>query len=114
MAYQRPCASRYSSSVEPALDEFFDLAGVERVKRTYDRENALCCGGLFSRIHPERITPLMDANIKDAKDAGADAMVFLCPLCMVTLGARVMEQGMKPLFISQVARMALREIPYPG
>jgi Fe-S oxidoreductase len=114
IAYQRPCASRYSTEIEPALDELFELAGVERVMRRYDRESALCCGGLFSRIDPERINPLMDANLVDAKEAGAEAMVFLCPLCMVTLGAKAMEKGMKPIFITQIARMALGEIPYPA
>ncbi|RJR25545.1 MAG: (Fe-S)-binding protein [Desulfobacteraceae bacterium] len=114
IAYQRPCASRYSTQVEPALDELFELAGVERVTRKYDRESALCCGGLFSRINPERINPLMEANLKDAKDAGAEAMVFLCPLCMVTLGAKALEKEMKPIFITQLARMALGEIPYPA
>lgn len=113
IAYQRPCASRYSPEIEPALDAFFSVAGVERRARTYDRESALCCGGLFSRIHPERILPTVEANLQDAKDSGAEAMVFLCPLCMVTLGKKAAERGMKPLFITQIARMALGEIPFP-
>jgi Fe-S oxidoreductase len=113
IAYQRPCASRYSSEIEPALDELFDLIGVERVERKYDRESALCCGGLFSRIYPDRIKPLMGANIKDAVDSGGEAMVFLCPLCMTTLAGPAGDAGLKPIFISQLARMALGELPFP-
>ena len=59
IAYQRPCASRYSGEMEPVLDDLFRMIGVERVARKYDRESALCCGGMFSRIDPERIVPLM-------------------------------------------------------
>lgn len=114
IAYQRPCASRYSPEIEPVLDELFELMGVERVARKYDRESALCCGGLFSRIYPERIKPMMAGNIGDAVEQGAQAMVFLCPLCMTTLSGAASEKGMKPIFISQLARMALGELPFPG
>jgi hypothetical protein len=114
IAYQRPCASRYSPEIEPVLDELFELIGVERVERKYDRESALCCGGLFSRIYPERIQPMMAGNIGDAVAHGAHAMVFLCPLCMTTLSGPASGQGMKPIFISQLARMALGELPFPA
>jgi Fe-S oxidoreductase len=114
IAYQRPCASRYSPEIEPALDDLFERIGVERVRRTYDRESALCCGGLFSRIYPDRIKPLMAANLKDAVEHQAEAMVFLCPLCMVTLAKGAGEQGLKPVFITQLVRMALGELPFPG
>jgi Fe-S oxidoreductase len=111
IAYQRPCAARYSPEIEPVLDDLFQRIGVERVERRYDRESALCCGGLFSRIYPDRIKPLMAANLKDATEHQAEAMVFLCPLCMTTLGKGAGEQGLKPIFISQLVRMALGEIP---
>jgi heterodisulfide reductase subunit B len=97
--------------LDPVLDETFELLGVERVARRYDRESALCCGGLFSRIDPERIKPTMAKNIQDALEAGAEAMVFLCPLCMGALAKPAREQGLKPVFITQLARMALGEVP---
>jgi len=114
VAYQRPCASRYSSEVEPALDELFELIGVERAARKYDREMAQCCGSLFSRIDPERIQPMVAANIQDAVDSGAEAMVYLCPLCMGTLAKPASEKGLNPVFITQLVRMALGEIPFPA
>jgi Fe-S oxidoreductase len=113
IAYQRPCASRYSPEIEPALDELFELIGVERVERKYDRESALCCGGMFSRIYPDRIKPLMAGNIRDARENRAEAMVFLCPLCMVTLAKVANENDLKPIFITQLVRMALGELPFP-
>lgn len=113
IAYQRPCASRYSGEIDPVIDELFEMIGAKRVERRYDRESALCCGGLFSRIYPERIRPTMENNIKDALEAGAEAMVFLCPLCMGALGKSAAEKGMKPIFITQLVRMALGELPFP-
>jgi Fe-S oxidoreductase len=113
IAYQRPCASRHSGEIEPILDEMFELIGVERVVRKYDRESAQCCGSLFSRIYPDKIKPMVEANIRDAFEAGAEAMVFLCPLCMGGLAKRAGEKGMKPVFITQLVRMALGEIPFP-
>jgi len=114
IAYQRPCVSRYSPEIEPVLDDLFQRIGVGRVERTYDRESALCCGGLFSRIYPDRIKPLMAANLQDATENRAEAMVFLCPLCMATLAKGANEQGLKPIFITQLVRMALGELPFPG
>ena len=114
IAYQRPCAARYSPEIEPVLDEMFELIGAERVSRTYDREGARCCGGLFSRIYPEKIRPMMAENIQDAVDSGAEAMVFLCPLCMGTLKQPAEAQGLKPIFITQLVRMALGELPFPS
>jgi heterodisulfide reductase subunit B len=73
----------------------------------------MCCGGLFSRIYPDRIKPLMAANLQDARENRAGAMVFLCPLCMVTLGKGASEHGLKPIFITQLVRMALGELPFP-
>ena len=112
IAYQRPCASRYSGEIEPILDEVFNLIGVERVARKYDRESAQCCGGLFSRIYPDKIKPLMKENISDALNAKAQAMVFLCPLCMGALATPAGENGLKPVFITQLVRMALGEISF--
>jgi Fe-S oxidoreductase len=114
IAYQRPCASRYSSDMDPILDEMFELIGVERVERQYDKESALCCGGMFSRIDPGRIGPMMERNIRDATQAGGEAMVFLCPLCMVTLAKPASEKGLKPIYITQLVRMALGELPFPS
>jgi Fe-S oxidoreductase len=114
VAYQRPCASRHSGELDPVLDEVFDMIGVKRVKRKYDRESALCCGSIFSRIYPEKIRPFQERNIQDALDSGCEAMVFLCPICMHSLSMPAKEKGLKPIFITQLIRMALGELPVTG
>jgi len=113
IAYQRPCASRYSSEIEPIVDELFELIGAERVVRTYDRESALCCGSMFERIYTERIKPVQEKNIRDAIENGAEGMVFLCPFCNTTLGRSVSEAGMVPILITDLVRLSLGEISSP-
>jgi ferredoxin len=114
IAYQRPCASRYSSQMDSVLDDLLSLIGVERVDRKYDRDEALCCMGMLERIDGERSKKYQDMNLKDAVDAGAQAMVFLCPFCHMFLGKKAEERGLKPIFITELSRMALGEMPFPG
>ncbi len=111
VAYQRPCASRLTPWKEPLLDEIFRLVGVTRVRRTYDRDKALCCGqdlkGLVKR--GEKFPAYQDENIRDAKAGGARAMVFLCPLCLDALGGKCRDAGLSTFMIVDLCRQALGE-----
>jgi Fe-S oxidoreductase len=111
IAYQRPCASRYTPEKEPMLDELFQIIGIDRMARIYDRESALCCGGVFTRILPEKVRRFQDMNMEDAKGNGAEAMVFLCPICHMNLGKICHEHEIQPVFITDLCRMAVGEIP---
>lgn len=114
IAYQRPCISRYAPDLEPMLDEFFQVIGVHRVPRKYDRQDALCCGGLFMDKDPERGLRFQDKNITDAQGYGAEAMVLQCPYCWSRLSQPCRERGLPPIFITDLARMALGEQPFPS
>jgi len=115
IAYQQPCASRYTPWKDKWLDELFRLIGIERVERRYDRINALCCGGPIVATDYERAGKIKDMNIKDALDAGAEAMVFLCPLCFLGLRRRAREAGLEPIPLSNLCRLALgEELPAEG
>ena len=115
VAYQRPCASRYSPEKDYLLDEIFDLIGVERVKRRYDGIDAICCGvevaGPGLKLFPrgKNFEPFREKNIADAKDHGAEAMVYLCAMCFATLNKKVRDLGMKNFMISDICRLALGE-----
>ena len=111
IAYQQPCASRYTPWKDEWLDELFYLIGVERVKRKYDRMNALCCATPVVATDRERANGIKDKNIKDALDAGAEAIVFLCPICFLSLRRRTREAGLEPIPISNLCRLALGEKP---
>jgi len=115
VAYQRPCASRLTPEKDPVLDDIFDLIGVERVKRKYDGIDALCCGvevaGPGLKLFPrgKNFEPFREKNIKDAKESGAEAMVYLCAMCFATMNKKTREAGMKNYMISDICRLALGE-----
>ena len=116
VAYQRPCASRHTPpEVEKILDEIFDLIGVERVDRKYDRTAALCCGvevaGPGKKLFPrgKNFEPFRDMNIQDAREHGAEAMVYLCAMCFRTLNEKARAAGMKNYMITDICRLALGE-----
>jgi len=112
IAYQQPCASRYTFEKDAILDELFELIGAERVNRKYDRLGALCCGlNLNSMVNVSKEVEVewRMKNIMDAKDAGAEAMVFLCPMCILGLRSRAKAQGLEPYIISNLVRLALGE-----
>ena len=112
IAYQRPCIARYSPEKELFLDEFFDLAGVERIDRTYDRREALCCGIGLRETDPERGLKILEKNLNDALDSEAEAMVFSCPSCYCFMSQPCEERGLASIFITDLCRMALGELPF--
>lgn len=111
IAYQRPCASRLTPWKEPLLDEIFDLIGAKRVNRRYDRDNAMCCGQDMGGIQKrgEKFPAYKTDNIMDAKAAGAEAMIYLCPLCLDALGGLARENGLSNYMISDLCRLAIGE-----
>jgi len=115
VAYQRPCASRYTPEKDRYVDEIFSLIGVERVARQYDGINAICCGvelaGPNLKLFPrgKNFEPFRDQNVQDARDHGAAAMVYLCPMCFRTLNKKVRGAGMNNYMISDICRLALGE-----
>jgi Fe-S oxidoreductase len=112
VAYQQPCASRYTFDKDGMLDELFDRIGVERVERRYDRMNALCCSGAMGAmedVSKDVVNEWRMRNIVDAKEHGAEAMVFLCPMCVLSLRSRAKAQGLEPYILSNLVRLALGE-----
>jgi Fe-S oxidoreductase len=115
VAYQRPCASRYTPEKDVFLDEIFALIGVDRVQRQYDGINAICCGvelaGPNLKLFPrgKNFEPFREMNVQDAVNSGAEAMVYLCPMCYRTLGKKTKEAGLANFMISDLCRLAIGE-----
>ncbi len=114
IAYQRPCASRHTPEKEHFIDELFELCGATRVKRTFDRENAKCCAAVKLLLNAGDPNPDVMENVLDAKNAGADAIVCLCPMCINSLENAAGEHNLPLIFIGDLARMALGEIQPPA
>ncbi|RPJ61080.1 MAG: (Fe-S)-binding protein [Dehalococcoidia bacterium] len=113
VAYQRPCASRLTPDKDKYVDEIFELIGVQRPARKYERESALCCTAAFVRVYPQLAAGVQAKNIDDAIQAGADALVTLCPMCDRVLKKPTSEKGLRKIFITDLCRMALGEKLFP-
>jgi Fe-S oxidoreductase len=115
VAYQRPCSSRLSPDTHQFVDKIFDLVGVEHVEREYVDENALCCGSTFmAQKQPgsrKYCIEIQKENIEDMKNAGAEICLFNCPACMETIGKKVADNGIMPLWMSDLCRLAIGEKP---
>ncbi|MFZ0944209.1 MAG: (Fe-S)-binding protein [Syntrophobacteraceae bacterium] len=109
VAYQAPCASRYTPEKDYFLDKLFELVGVERVKREYEGLKGLCCGAPLMATDKQRAMEVKLRNISDARENGAEAMVFLCPMCFLNLRKLCQESGMKPIFITELCSQSLIE-----
>ncbi len=112
VAYQAPCASRYCPEKDRFLEEIFDLLGVTRVHRKYDGENGLCCGAPLMARDRARALEIKLKNVEDAVEHGAEAMIFLCPMCFLNLRKLCRERNVRPVFISELCYHALGEKDY--
>ena len=114
VAYQLPCASHYTPWENESIDEVLELIGCERVKRKYDRDNQICCGATLGTTQwptqgKDASLRIRKENIRDAKTAGAEALVMHCPMCAVNLREMAQEAGMKPFMLAELCRLALGE-----
>ncbi|MCU0600934.1 MAG: (Fe-S)-binding protein [Desulfobacterales bacterium] len=114
IAYQRPCASRWTPQKEHFIDKLFELCGVTRVERTFDRKNAMCCAAVKMMLGMGDPRPDQKKNITDAKSAGAEAMVCLCPMCIHSLHGVAHENHLPLIFLGDLARMSLGEMTPPN
>ncbi|NOY70210.1 MAG: (Fe-S)-binding protein [Deltaproteobacteria bacterium] len=108
IAYQRPCSNRLIPETDKTLDRIFEKIGVTRAARKYDRQNALCCGGV-PRAHQrdDFADELLEKNLNDMVASGATYCVFNCPFCMATLAEAVAEKGLFPILVSDLVQTAL-------
>lgn len=110
IAYQRPCSNRLIPETDAVLDRIFKRIGVTRAKRKFDRQNALCCGGVpRAQQRDELADEIQDKNLDDMKASGATHAVFNCPFCMATLAADAAEYGLMPVHVTDLCLMALGE-----
>ncbi|MFX0212388.1 MAG: heterodisulfide reductase-related iron-sulfur binding cluster, partial [Candidatus Hodarchaeota archaeon] len=108
VAFQRNCSTRLTSNVEHFVDDIFNLIGVERVERKYDRENALCCGGVIrGQQRYELFFDVQKRNVDDMVNAGVEYCVFQCPACFDFLSEKVSERGIKPIMMHELCLLTL-------
>ncbi len=110
VAYQRNCSARLSPDKHHFVNDIFDLIGVELVERTYQGENALCCGGIIvDTAGAETGFGVMERNVQDMVRSGAQFCVFNCPACLMILGGRVSMSKITPIHMIDLCNMAIGE-----
>jgi len=115
VAYERNCSSKLTPWKEHFVDDIFELIGADRVKREYDRENALCCGEVIRMVKGREgydiANDVQKRNIDDMVNAGVEYCVFNCPACWDALAEKVTKRGLKPIHMINLCRLAIGEKP---
>jgi len=113
VAYQANCATRWIPEYDAFLDEVFELIGVERPAREYERSNAVCCTAPLIYTNRELAVNIQKKNFEDAIARGADAIVTSCPVCHGVFRRPSAQFNLPSVFITDLCRMALGEKPWP-
>jgi len=114
VAYHANCATRWLPEQDALLDEIFELIGVERPPRRYERLNAVCCTVPIIQTNRELAIDIHLKNIKDAIECGADALITICPICDAVLRRPTSQLGLPKIFITDLCRIALGEKSWPN
>jgi heterodisulfide reductase subunit B len=77
-----------------AMDEVMRLLGAEAVPWSYGVE---CCGGSLTLNRSDVVVHLVDRLLVAAHEAGAEALVTACPMCMANVDGRQRYRGGAPL-----------------
>ena len=110
IAYQRNCSNRFIPETDQWVDKICELIGVERVARTYDRENGLCCGENIRSLGKKQLArDIQNKNVDDMLEYGAEACVYNCPMCKEIMGSKLQRKSLKNYLLSDLCRLALGE-----
>jgi Fe-S oxidoreductase len=113
VAYQANCATRWLPEQDGFLDEIFELIGVERPSRQYERLNTVCCTAPIIYTDRELAIDIQEKNVKDAIECGADALITICPICDAVMRRPTSRLGLPKIFITDLCRIALVEKSWP-
>ena len=77
-----------------AMDYVLELMGAQPVPWSYGID---CCGGSLTLNRSDVVVHLVDKLAQAAHEAGAEAMVTACPMCMANVDGRQLYRGGPPL-----------------
>ncbi len=85
---------RHSGIYDAPRNVLKAIPGVEYVEMEHNREDALCCGSVLTRIGaPPQADKLGGMRVQEAIDVKADALLATCPCCEVQLRASAKNTG---------------------
>jgi heterodisulfide reductase subunit B len=77
-----------------SMDDVLGLMGAEAVAWSYGVE---CCGGSLTLNRSDVVVHLVDRLVVAAHEAGAEALVTACPMCMANVDGRQKYRGGSPI-----------------
>jgi heterodisulfide reductase subunit B len=77
-----------------SMDQVVALLGAEAVPWSYGID---CCGGSLTLNRSDVVVHLVDKLVRAAHEAGAEALVTACPMCMANVDGRQLYRGGSPL-----------------
>jgi heterodisulfide reductase subunit B len=77
-----------------SMDGLLGLLGGEAVPWSYGVD---CCGGSLTLNRSDVVVRLVDRLVRAAHEAGAEALVTACPMCMANVDGRQLYRGGRPL-----------------
>ena len=97
---------RVSGVYEPPRDVIKAIPGVNFVEMSHNRENAHCCGSVLTLIkEPLVAADIGEVKLNEAKEAGADKILALCPCCEFQMRVTANRKE-SPIEIIDLARFA--------
>ncbi|HEY3375272.1 MAG TPA: FAD-binding and (Fe-S)-binding domain-containing protein [Candidatus Aquicultor sp.] len=79
---------------EPPRDLIKAIPGVELVEMKHNRENGLCCGSVLTLIGETPVAPVLGKRkLDEAAEAGAEAIIALCPCCQFQMRVAADKNG---------------------
>ncbi len=115
VAVQVPCSQRYSQcipDIHNTLLDIFELIGVHCPPRAYEKERSICCNVCVSHPSkdPGKARELTEKNFDDLIEAGASAVVCMCPVCYSHNFEYAKARGIEMHMIHDLVRRALGEV----
>ena len=77
-----------------SMDQVVGQLGAEAVPWSYGID---CCGGSLTLNRSDVVVHLVDKLVRAAHEAGAEALVTACPMCMANVDGRQLYRGGSPL-----------------
>jgi heterodisulfide reductase subunit B len=77
-----------------SMDYVIDLMGAQALPWSYGVD---CCGGSLTLNRSDVVVHLVDKLARAAHEAGAEALVTACPMCMANVDGRQRYRGGAPL-----------------
>lgn len=87
---------RHSGIYDAPRNVLKAIPGVDYVEMEHNRENALCCGSVLTRIGEPPVADILGGmRVQEAVDVKADALLATCPCCEVQLRASAVHKDIK-------------------